>query len=84
MLGNIEAFRKGIIQIEDKRKTKLQERIHDLLTNPNAILDPNSAFTEVKEEKMEEVSISDFMNNEKIDIEEMENITLDDFFDEGE
>ena len=33
---------------------------------------------------MEEVSISDFMNNEKIDIEEMENITLDDFFDEGE
>lgn len=84
MLGNIEAFRKGIIQIEDKRKTKLQERIHDLLTNPNAILDPNSAFTEVKEEKMEEVSISDFMNNEKIDIEEMENITFDDFFDEGE
>lgn len=84
MLGNIEAFRKGIIQIEDKRKTKLQERIHDLLTNPNVILDPTSAFSEVKEEKIEELSISDFMNNEKIDIEEMENISLDDFFDEGE
>ena len=84
MLGNIEAFRKGIIQVEEKRKTKLQERIHDFINNPNTILDPNSAFSEIKEENIEEVSINDFMDNEKIDISEMENISLDDFFNDGE
>lgn len=84
MLGNIEAIRKGIIQIEDKRKTKLQDRIHSMIENGNIIMDTESAFNEIKEEILEEVSIHDFLNSEKIDQEEMENISPYDFLDDGE
>jgi exodeoxyribonuclease V alpha subunit len=84
MLGNVEALRRGITQIEEKRKTMLQERIHDMISNPFKILDTNSAFSEIKEENLNKVSISDFMDCEIQDINEMENITLNDFFDEGE
>lgn len=79
MLGNIEALRKGIIQIEGKRKTKLQERLHQIIENGNIILDDSSAFSEIKEENIEEVSISDFMTNEETDKNEMENISPYDF-----
>ena len=51
MLGNIEALRKGIVQIEEKRKTKLQDRLHEMILNGNIIFDQGSAFSEVKEEK---------------------------------
>lgn len=84
MLGNIEAIRKGILQIEDKRKTKLQERIHSMIENGQIIMDSESAFKEIKEEKIENISIEDFMNSEKIDQTEMENISPYDFLDDGE
>ena len=98
MLGNVEALRKGIIQIEEKRKTKLQERIHSFINNENQIFDEQSAFKEIKEETKKEVSISDFLDTpmkndiEDIEIEdfkddsfnEMENITPYDFLDDVE
>lgn len=63
MIGNIEALRRGITQIEEKRKTMLQERLHELMKNPNKIYDNSSAFMEIKENPKEEnLSISDFMN----------------------
>lgn len=94
MLGNIEALRKGIVQIEEKRKTKLQDRLHEMILNDNIIFDQGSAFSEVKEEKKESVSISDFMNkamdeivnenNEQKDLFEMENISPYDFMNDEE
>ena len=94
MLGNIEALRKGIVQIEEKRKTKLQDRLHEMIVNGNIIFDQNSAFSEVKEEKLDSVSISDFMDKsmeeitskdkEQIDLFEMENISPYDFMDDEE
>ena len=94
MLGNIEALRKGIVQIEEKRKTKLQDRLHEMILNGNIIFDQGSAFSEVKEEKKESVSISDFMNksmdeivnenNEQKDLFEMENISPYDFMNDEE
>ena len=84
MLGNVEALRRGITQIEEKRKTMLQERIHDMISNPFKILDQSSAFSEIKEENVKEVSISDFMECEIEDKNEMENITLNDFLDDWE
>ena len=67
--------------IEEKRKTRLQDRLHEVLINPNKIYDEFSAFSEIKEENVEEVSISDFMDAEMIDQQEMENITPYDFMD---
>ncbi len=84
MLGNIESLRKGIIQIEEKRKTKLQDRIHEMIQNNNKIFDSSSAFSEIREENIQEVSISDFLNNEQRDIEEMENISPYDFMNDVE
>ena len=79
MLGNVEALRKGIIQIEEKRKTKLQERLHLMINDENTIFDPSSAFSKVQEENKKEVSISDFLDKPLID--DIENISLDDFED---
>lgn len=79
MLGNVEALRKGIVQIEEKRKTKLQDRLHEMIDNDNKIFDESSAFQEIKEEKKEKVSISDFLN--KPAIEDIEDISIDDFSD---
>ena len=79
MLGNVEALRKGIIQIEEKRKTKLQERLHEMIINDNKIYDESSAFKEIKEEKKENKTISDFLNTQIID--DLENISVDDFED---
>ena len=36
---DIEALRKGIVQIEEKRKTKLQDRLHEMIVNSNIIFD---------------------------------------------
>lgn len=92
MIGNVEALRRGITEIEVKRKTKLQERIHQFLENDNLILDNQSAFKEIKEEKYNNIAIEDFLvsNNDFIndnrfeedkDYEEMENISPYDFLD---
>lgn len=92
MIGNVEALRRGIIEIEVKRKTKLQERIHQFLENDNLILDNQSAFKEIKEEKYNNIAIEDFLipnndliNNNQIeeekDYKEMENISPYDFLD---
>lgn len=92
MIGNVEALRRGITEIEVKRKTKLQERIHQFLENDNLILDNQSAFKEIKEEKYNNIAIEDFLvsNNDLIndnrfeedkDYEEMENISPYDFLD---
>ena len=77
MMGNIEALRKGIVQIEDKRKTKLQDRLHEIMKNPNKIYDNDSAFSEISDKT--DVSISDFLDQEMQDLEEMENISPYDF-----
>ncbi len=84
MLGNVEALRRGITQIEEKRKTRLQERLHAVIENPNIIFDQFSAFKEIKEENIGNVDISDFLSNEEIDINEMENISPYDFLDDEE
>lgn len=98
MLGNVEALRKGIIQIEEKRKTRLQSRLHEMINNDNIIFDENSAFNEIREEHKEELTISDFMDlpmNEDIEnistedfddaqLDELENITPYDFMDDVE
>ena len=79
MLGNIEALRRGITQIEEKRKTKLQDRIHAMIENMNTIFDSNSAFNEIKEENTQEVSIEDFMNDDEIKQDDIEDITVEEF-----
>lgn len=81
MIGNIEALRKGIVQIEDKRKTKLQDRLHEIMENPNKIYDNDSAFSEISDET--DVSISDFLDQEMQDLEEMENISPYDFIEKS-
>lgn len=81
MIGNIEALRKGIVQIEDKRKTKLQDRLHEIMENPNKIYDNDSAFSEISDET--DVSISDFLDQEMQDLEEMENISPYDFMEKS-
>ena len=94
MLGNVEALRRGIVEIEDKRKTMLQERLHDFIDNPDKIYDDSLAFSEVRLEKSEDnVSISDFLDakmpennldntNEEKDKKEMEEISPFDFLDD--
>ncbi len=84
MLGNVEALRRGIIQIEEKRKTRLQERIHAVIENPNIIFDQFSAFKEIKEEVKDTKEITELLCNEQIDINEMENISPYDFLEEEE
>ncbi len=83
MLGNVEAFRKGISELEEKRKTKLQSRLKAIIENPNMIFDMSSAFQEIliddKYDNLENIGIEDFENSEKNMITEMENITPYDF-----
>ena len=50
-----------------------------MIDNDNKIFDESSAFQEIKEEKKEKVSISDFLN--KPAIEDIEDISIDDFSD---
>lgn len=80
MVGNIDALKRGIVPIEEKRKTKLQERIHEILNNPNKIYDDNSAFQELSNND-DSIKIEDFMDAELVDEQEMENITPYDFLD---
>jgi exodeoxyribonuclease V alpha subunit len=60
MLGNFEAVRKGIVELEEERKTKLVDRIKEIFENPNKIVDKKSAFSEIKED-LENISPYDFM-----------------------
>lgn len=75
LLGNFEAFRKGIVETEEERKTKLKARIQMVIENPNRIFDENSAFDEI---------ITETNNFEKKDFMEMENISPYDFMDNDE
>lgn len=77
MLGNVEALKKGITQIEEPRKTKLQNRLHEIIANPNKIYDKESAFQEISDSN--DVSISDFSDEEMVDLDDLENISIDDF-----
>ena len=54
----------------------MQDRLHEMIDNDNKIFDESSAFQEIKEEKKEKVSISDFLN--KPAIEDIEDISIDD------
>ena len=69
MLGNIDAIRKGIVSIEEKRHTKLQERIKTLINDPNAILDADSAFDKIVLENEIEKDISPYDFKEERNIE---------------
>lgn len=63
MLGDYEAIRKGIVETEEERKTKLVLRIQEIFANPNKIHDPKSAFLEIDDEDddLENISPYDFM-----------------------
>ena len=61
MIGNTDAIRSGILNIEEKRKTKLQERIKTLIDNPNHIFNFDSAFDEIRMEEENDISPYDFM-----------------------
>ena len=59
MLGNVEAMRKGIVEIEDDRHTKLASRIKEIFNHPEDI--DKSDLIESSEEDIEEVSPFDFL-----------------------
>ena len=59
MLGNIEAMRKGIVEIEDDRHTKLSSRIKEIFNNPEDI--NKNDLIEDSEEDIEEISPFDFL-----------------------
>ncbi len=59
MIGNFEALRKGIITIEEKRKTKLQEKLKALIGNPIIEFKEETIYKEVLEEKAKEELIGD-------------------------
>lgn len=62
MIGNFEALRKSVITIEEKRKTRLESKLKELIDNPNVILDQESAFDEIKIEESEMLNPYDFMD----------------------
>ena len=64
MIGRLDALRKGILSIEEKRHTRLEELLKKLIDNPNAISDSSSAFEEilVENEDMDILSPYDFMD----------------------
>ena len=62
MIGNFEAFRKSVITIEEKRKTKLQESLKMLIENPNYEFELNSKIKDVEIEGEQMLSPYDFMD----------------------
>lgn len=60
MIGDYQAMRKGIVEMEENRKTQLVLRIKEVFASPNKIHDPQSAFNE-EDEDMENISPYDFM-----------------------
>lgn len=59
MIGNIEAMRKGIVEIEDERHTKLVARIKEIFNHPETI--DKSDLIESSDEDLEEISPFDFL-----------------------
>ena len=59
MMGNIEAMRKGIVEIEDERHTKLVARIKEIFNHPETI--DKSDLIESSDEDLEEISPFDFL-----------------------
>jgi hypothetical protein len=62
MIGNFEAFRKGVINIEEKRRTRLEYKIKQLINNPNILLDNESGFSEIIIDDIEILNPYDFMD----------------------
>ena len=62
MIGNFEAFRKGVINIEEKRRTRLEYKIKQLINNPNVLLDNESGFSEIIIDELENLNPYDFMD----------------------
>ena len=60
MMGNIEAMRKGIVEIEDDRHTKLTSRIKEIFNEPSKLKD-SEAIIDTEEDDIEEVSPFDFL-----------------------
>lgn len=61
MLGNYEAIRKGIVELEIKRQTKLTSRIKEIFIEPNKIVDLDSVFEKLEEEELENITPYDFL-----------------------
>ena len=63
MIGNIDAMRKGILSQEEKRHTKLETRIKELINNPNSVNEIDSAYKEIiiEDEQIDKLSPYDFM-----------------------
>lgn len=62
MIGNFEAFRKSVINTEEKRRTRLEYKIKQLINNPNVLLDNESAFNEIIIDEAEMLNPYDFMD----------------------
>ena len=60
MLGNVEAMRKGIVEIEDDRSTKLVSRIKEIFSDPNKI-NETDLIEQNDDDDIEEVSPYDFL-----------------------
>lgn len=59
MIGNVEAMRKGIVEIEDERFTKLSSRIKEIFDDPKN--EETTDLIEKVEDDLEEVSPFDFL-----------------------
>lgn len=60
MMGNVEAMRKGIVEIEDDRHTKLSSRIKEIFNEPTK-LKTSDAIIDTEEDDIEEISPFDFL-----------------------
>ena len=59
MMGNIEAMRKGIVEIEDERHTKLASRIKEIFNHPEDI--NKTDLIENSDDDLDDVSPFDFL-----------------------
>lgn len=60
MLGNLEAMRKGIVEIEEERNTKLVSRIKEIF-NHHDLINESELIESSEEDDLEEVSPFDFL-----------------------
>ena len=63
MVGKLDALRKGILSIEEKRHTRLESLLKNIIDNPNKVSDNASAFEEIllENEEIDSLSPYDFM-----------------------
>lgn len=67
LIGNYEAIRRGIVELEVERNTKLKDRIIEVFANPNIITNPFVKFYndedgfKNEEKELENISPYDFM-----------------------